>query len=117
MAVKTDLTWQELQTELTAMGYANAVSVSGGKVMIDPGVINGEAIDSMTDTGVCETLYKLRQAAGNAQTTVNTPLPAEEQLTSFPPFSYSPPINDAVQVTQVSSYQIPLATSTVLGTN
>lgn len=119
MAVKSDLTWQELQAELTALGYTNAIAVSGGKVVIDVGVITGETVDGMTDSGVVEFLYKIRQAAGNAQETVNEAITnTAEQLTSFPAFSYGAPTADGfVSVTQVSSFLIPLNTSSILGTN
>ncbi|WP_414527858.1 hypothetical protein [Nodularia chucula] len=119
MAAVQDLTWQQVQTELTAMGYADAIVVTGGKVMIDVGIITGEDADALTDSGVTEFIYKFRQGAGRAQITVNEPIvdPAE-QLSSFPPFSYSAPTEEGfVGVTQVSSFIIPLDLNTILGTN
>ncbi|MBD2571348.1 hypothetical protein [Anabaena lutea] len=118
MAVKTDLTWTELQAALTAKGLPNAVVVSGGKVMIDVGVIVGEATEQLTDEGVCETLFKLRDAAGAAQETVNETLLEEERLTSFPGFSFgSPDAEGLVGVTQTSTYTVPLNLNQIFGTN
>lgn len=118
MAARTDLTWQELQTELTALGYADVVTISGGKVVLDVSVVVGETVDGLSDMGVVEFLYKIRQAAGNAQATVNEDLAADEQLTSFPAFSYSAPTTDGfVGVTHVSSYLIPLNLNNIFGTN
>lgn len=119
MAAKTDLTWQELNNALVAMGYTNAVVVSGGKVMVDVGIITGVATTALTQGGVCEFMYKMRQGAGNAQETVNaTIVNTAEQLTSFPPFSYSnPTVDGLVGVTQISAYLIPLNLDSVFGTN
>ena len=118
MAIKTDLTWAELNTALIANGYSNAVVVSNGKVIIDIGVLVGESIDALTDGGVCETLYKLRDAAGVAHTTANTSLPTGEKLLSFPGYSYSSPDAAGEEgVTQVSNFTIPLNFNQILGSN
>jgi hypothetical protein len=119
MTARKDLTWTELQTELTALGYNNAITLSSGKVVIDVGTITGETVDSLTDMGVVEFLYKVRQAAGNAQSTVNATISsASEQLSSFPGFSYSSPTSDGyVGVTQVTTVLIPLNTNNIFGTN
>lgn len=118
MAAKTDLTWQELQTALTELGYGNAIAVVEGKVMIDVGALSGDVVDGMADTGVSEFLYKFRQGAGTAQENVNEGLETADQLTSFPPFSYGNPTTDGfIPVTQVSSFRIPLNLNNVFGTN
>lgn len=119
MAAKTDLTWQELDNALTAQGYADAVVVSGGKVMLDVGVLTGVSTTALTQEGVCEFLYKLRFGAGNAQETANATITLpEEQLTSFPPFSYgNPTVDGLIGVTQVSSFLIPLNLNSIFGTN
>jgi hypothetical protein len=118
MAVISDLTWQQLNTELVALGYNNAVAVSGGKVMVDVGVIVGESVDALTDSGVTEFIFKVRQAAGKAQATVNATVEDDEQLQAFPAFSYAQPDeNGLVGVVQTSSFVIPLNTSSILGAN
>lgn len=118
MAAKTDLSWQEVQDELTAMGYTDAVAVVGGKIMIDVGVITGESVTAMTQEGVVEFLYKFRQGAGLAQTTANESQIEGEQLASFPPFSYGAPSEEGlIEVTQVSAFVIPLDTTSITGPN
>ncbi|AFZ57653.1 hypothetical protein H6G54_26785 [Anabaena cylindrica FACHB-243] len=120
MTAKTDLTWQEIQTELTAMNanYAGAISVVGGQVVIDVETITGETSTAMTAEGVVEFIYKLRDAAGRAQLTVNENQAVGEQLDSFPAFSYSAPTADGfVNVTQVSAFTIPLNTDIIKGPN
>lgn len=115
---RTDLTWQEVQAELTLMGLPDAIIISGGKVMIDVGVITGESITALSQSTFVEFLYKIREAAGKAQISVNNSLPVEEQLQAFPLFSYGPPSEEGfVGVTQVSSFLIPLNTDTILGPN
>jgi len=120
MAAITDLTWQQIQTALTAMNvnYAGAISVVGGKVVIDVETITGEPSSAMTAEGVVEFIYKFRDAAGQAQLTVNTNQAAGEQLNAFPAFSYSAPTAEGlVNVTQVSAFTIPLNTDVIKGPN
>ncbi|WP_414550503.1 hypothetical protein [Anabaena sp. CCY 0017] len=108
----------QLQTALTAMGLEDAIIVSGGKVMIDAGVITGESLTALTQETVVEFLYKIRDAAGRAQVAVNEGQIAGEQLDSFPAFSYSAPTEEGVVgVTQVSSFNIPLNLDTITGPN
>lgn len=118
MAAKIDLTFQELATALQGMGIANAITrdATTGQVMVNASAIIGETATDMNGTGVSELVYKLRMACGNAQDTANANLNPGERLAAFPAFSYSPPANGKVQVTQISSFQIPLSDSTVIGT-
>ncbi|OLP18083.1 hypothetical protein BST81_13745 [Leptolyngbya sp. 'hensonii'] len=113
MAAKTDLTWQELQDELPA----NSITVSGGKVVIDVGVLTGDTVDALTDTGVLEFLYKIREAAGLAQETVNETQVDGEKLDSFPGFTFSPVIDGYVEVSQTSSFKLPVNTAVIVGPN
>jgi len=117
MTARIDLTFQELETELAAKGLTDAIKVIGGKVYIDVSVINGSAVTDLSSEGVAETLYKLRIAAGNAQTTVNADLATGDKLSSYPPFSYGPPINGKVSVTHVSTFLIPLNENSILSPN
>ncbi|MEH1795874.1 MULTISPECIES: hypothetical protein [unclassified Nostoc] len=117
MTARTDLTFQELETALAANGLTNALTVISGKLYVDISVVNGVTVADLTVEGVAELLYKLRIAAGKAQTTVNTPLATGEQLASYPPFSYGPPINGQVSVTHVSTFLIPLNENLILSPN
>ncbi|GAX37888.1 hypothetical protein [Nodularia sp. NIES-3585] len=118
MAAKKDLTWQEVQAQLTLMGSPNAIVVSGGKVMIDAGIVTGEDLTALTDETVVEFLYKIREAAGKAQGVANEALPVEDQLQAFPLFSYSAPTEEGfVGVTQVSSFLVPLNLDNIFGPN
>ncbi|WP_036488030.1 hypothetical protein [Myxosarcina sp. GI1] len=113
MAVKEDLTFEELNT---ALGV-DAFSLSGSDIVVSVSAITGDTYTALTDEGTIEFLYKLRSACTTAQDTANEGLTAGEQLDSFPGFSYSPPADGYVTVTQSHTVQIPLDTATVKGTN
>lgn len=117
MTARTDLTFQELETELAANGLPDALKVIAGKLYVDISIINGVTVADLTEQGVAELLYKLRIAAGDAQETVNAPLATGERLAAYPPFSYGPPINGKVSVTHVSTYLIPLNENTITSPN
>ncbi|ACC80345.1 hypothetical protein [Nostoc punctiforme] len=117
MTARTDLTFQELETALAANGLTNALTVISGKLYVDISVVNGVTVADLTVEGVAELLYKLRIAAGNAQSTVNAALSTGEQLASYPPFSYGPPISGKVSVTHVSTFLIPLNENTITSPN
>ncbi len=113
MAVKTDLTFDELNTALGG----SAISLSGSDVVISVSAITGDTYTALTDEGVIEFLYKIRSACTDAQDTANATLADGEKLDSFPGFSFSPPTDNQVEVTQSQTFRIPLNTSTVVGTN
>ncbi len=113
MAVKTDLTFEELNTELGAAVF----SLSGSDIVMSVSALTGDTFAALTDNGILEMLYKLRSACGNAQVTVNNGLAAGEALDSFPGFSFSPPADGYVIVTQAHTVRIPLDSTTVVGTN
>lgn len=113
MAVKTDLTFDELNTALGG----SAITFAGNDVTISVSAITGDTYTALTDNGVIEFLYKFRTACGNAQEVANATLLPGELLDSFPGFSFSPPNNNEVQVTQSHTIKIPLDTSTVVGVN
>lgn len=126
MAAITDLTW----TQLAASAPANSVQLSDGTTPLAAGVylnisnLTGDAVTALSNAGVLEAMYKLRVAAGAAQTAVNAaanggagPLDGEA-LAAFPPFTFSGVSADGeVTVTQVSSYVLPVSFNTVLGQN
>ena len=126
MAAITDLTF----TQLAAASPANSIVLSDGTTPLAAGVylnasnITGDTIDALTDTGVLELMFKIRQYAGTAQTTVNAaanggdgPDPGEA-LAAFPPYTYSNISADGeVTVSQTSVFTLPVNFNTVLGQN
>ena len=126
MAAITDLTF----TELGAACPANSIVLSNGTTPLAAGVyinasnLTGDTIDALTDAGVLELMFKLRQFAGTAQTTVNAAANAGagpdpgEALAAFPPYVYSNISADGtVTVSQISAYTVPVSFNTVLGQN
>lgn len=113
MAVKTDLTFDELNTALGG----SAISHSTDDILISVKAITGDTYAGLTDEGVLEALYKIRSACSAAQATANELLASGERLDSFPGFSFSPPANGFVTVTQSHTVRIPLDSATVIGTN
>lgn len=111
--VKTDLTFDELNTALGG----TAVTLSGSDIVISVSAITGDTYTALTDEGVLELLYKIRSACTIAQDTANETLVAGERLSSFPGFSFSPPADGFVTVTQSHTVRIPLDSATVVGTN
>ncbi len=93
---KTDLTFDELNT---ALGGA-AITQAGDDINISVKAVTGDTKDALTNDGVIEFLYKLRSACGTAQATANESEVAGDQLDSFPAFSFSPPADGYVTVTQ-----------------
>lgn len=79
MAATTDLTWQQLQAQLPA----GSLAVVSGKVMMDVGLVSGQVIDALTDTGVVKTFNTLLNSGLAAQSTVNTGQVAGEKLAAF----------------------------------
>lgn len=80
-----DLTWQQLQA---AIGVSGAISIVGGKVIIDPSLITGDTYDNLADKGVIEFVYKLHGFAYKAQTTMNQNATAGNRLNSFSTTSF-----------------------------
>lgn len=113
MAVKSDLNFDELNDALGG----SAISFAGDDISISVKAITGDTYSALTDEGVIEFLYKFRSACSVAQNTANAVLADGEKLDSFPGFSFSPPNNGNVSVTQTQTFSIPLDTSTVQGTN
>lgn len=113
MAVKQDLTFDELNTALGG----GAITFDTDDIKISVKAITGDTYAGMTDEGVLEMLYKLRSACSDAQETANAALADGEKLDSFPGFSFSPPVDGYVSVTQSHTVRIPLNSATVVGTN
>ena len=113
MAAKIDLTFEEINTALGVTVF----SASGSDIMMSVGTLTGDTYTGLTDEGIIEMLYKIRSACSTAQETVNETLADGEKLDSFPGFSFSPPADGYVTVTQSQTVRIPLDTATVIGTN
>lgn len=115
MAVITDLTWEQLNTEL---GGAGKITVSGGNVIISPSAVTGDTIDALTKGGVIEFLSKLLEAAARAQTTVNQGQAVGERLAAFPAPQYGGVANGYVTVTQSMTARVsvnPATQSVIIG--
>lgn len=124
MATLDDLTFNDLATALGP--DVNAILVEdlntglGEEIFISATAILAEPlVGGLGNKGVVEFMYKLRAACTKAQETANAALDPEndELLTSFPAFSYDPPVNGQVTVTQTQTVKIPLDNATVIGTN
>ena len=116
MAAKTDLTFAELLAELPA----DSIAYGSGDIVISLAAVTGDTFTSINNDGVCEALYKLRKAAGDAQVTANDAIEdVDEQLTSFP--TQTTGAFDAetltVPITQVQQVLLNVDPNAVTGTN
>lgn len=70
----------------------------------------GDSFTDIDNKGVVEFMFKIRKLVGEAQTLVNNSFAtnSSENLSSFPAYSYSLPINELVEVTQVQTVLLPL---------
>lgn len=112
-----DLTWEQLNT---ALGGTGKIAVTGGNVVITPGTINGEVVDTLDKKGVIEFLSKLMEAAVRAQSTVNQNAPTGERLAAFANPQYGAVANGFVAVTQALSVRVsvnPATQSLIVGPN
>lgn len=120
MANIVDLSFDELNAAAIAdpnIGQA-IFSFAGDTITLDIKKLNGDAFSAITDLGILEMMFKLRRLAGSAQETANLAVLPEEQLTSFPPFTYGLPSSEGlVRVNQIQTVQLPLLANTVFGTN
>lgn len=112
---KTDLTFAELNDALG--GEAISFDSENLDIKISIRVITGDTYNNLSNEGVLEALYKIRSACTTAQNTANETLDAGDRLNSFPSFSFSPPSDGFVTVTQSHTVRIPLDTAQVVGTN
>lgn len=121
MAAITDLTFEQLNNAAIAdenMGEA-IFSISGDTITLDIKKLTGDSFTAITDEGICEVMFKLRKLCSDAQEVVNTTVTnPDEELTSFPPFTYGlPSAQGLVTVNQIQTVQLPLLANTVKGTN
>lgn len=111
---KTDLTFEELNAALGG----EAITQTGSDILISVQAVTGDSYDAIMSPGVVEFMYKLRSACGTAQNDANAELPdGETGLDSFPGFSFSPPADGYVTVSQSQTVRIPLDSATVIGTS
>ncbi|WP_342597701.1 hypothetical protein VKI21_06985 [Cyanobacterium aponinum UTEX 3222] len=121
MAAITDLTFEQLNNAAIAdpnIGEA-IFSFAGDTITLDVKKLTGDSFTAITDEGICEVMFKLRKLCSEAQETVNeSVVDPDEQLTSFPPFTYGlPSAQGLVTVNQIQTVQLPLLANTVKGTN
>lgn len=110
-----DLTWSQVNT---AIG-SNAISVSGGTVVIDVSVVLGDSITSLNDMKVVEFVYKLLVRCYNAQITANVGL-TSNTLSSFSSPSYSSVqdqngLDPTMDATMMCTVRVPLDTNLAVG--
>ena len=120
MATVSDLTFEQVnEAAIADANIGEAIfSYAGGILSLDIGKLTGDTFAGLSDEGFVEVMFKLRKLAGDAQTEVNSTALPEEQLTSFPPFTYGlPSANGLVRVNQIQTVQLPLLANTVVGTN
>lgn len=114
MAALNDLTWQQVADKLPA----GAITVVGGKVTIDVGIVNAATIDALTDTGVVKFFSMLFTAANKAQTDANASQADGEKLNAFSPATIGSNANGYITLTRPFVCRSELATATnIIGTN
>lgn len=113
MATIDDLTFQQLANALPA----GSITFANGSPVINVKAITGDTYADINATGVVEAFYKLREAAGAAQATINASLTETDiPLNAFPDYSYGVPlVNGKVPVSQVTQVFLALDTSNVKG--
>lgn len=122
MATVTDLTFEAINNAAIAdssIGQA-IFSITGDTISLNVKTLTGDSFSGLTDEGVLEFMYKLRKLCSDAQATVNELVATDpsEELNSFPPFTFGIPSADGlVEVSQVQSMFIPLASNSVKGIN
>lgn len=120
MSAIKDLTFEQLNDAAIADSQIGEAifSFSGGILSLDLNKLTGDNFTGLANEGVCESLFKLRKLAGDAQVEVNTGVAPAEQLTSFPPFTFGlPSAAGLVRVSQIQVVQLPLLANTIVGTN
>lgn len=113
MAIRTDLSWQEVLVKLPA----NSITIVNGKVYIDVSILTGDTRTSLSDFGVIEFLHKFITASKSAQDSNNNAYAIGERLASFPAISTSPPANGYTQVTLVVITKVPFDPDEAIGVN
>lgn len=113
MATIDDLTWQQLADALPA----NSITFSNGSPVINIKAVTGDTYTDLNSSGVVEAFYKLREAAGSAQNTVNASLTETDvPLSAFPDYSYGVPLETGkVPVSQLTQVFLTLDTSNIKG--
>jgi len=126
MAPAKDLSWVQLAQEVdpeirNTRSLLFLLSDSyGARVVIDISVLFGRDITYESDTGVIESLLKLRELAVKAQATVNQGKVAGEKLNAFPAANYGAVANGFSTVSGSISARIPvnvLGTGEIVGPN
>ena len=115
-----DLTWEQLNTASNNdpdIG-ADICSFADSKVTIDLAVLTGKTFTGLTNAGVLQAMFRMRKLAGDAQALANDGVPDDEQLNSFPPFSYAPPTPEGIiNINQVQDMVIKISTANITGIN
>ena len=118
MAAVTDLSWEQLKTAAVAAGKPDsAIAVVGGKVVIDVGAINGDAVAVLGNAGVVKFCAKLLDICAKAQATANEGQPGGERLAAFASPSVGNSTGGFVPVSRAVATRHELSSATtILGT-
>ena len=115
-----DITFEQLNTASnndSDIG-ADICSITGDLITIDVKALTGKTFTGLTDAGVLQMMFRLRKLAGDAQALANDGVPDDEQLNSFPPFSYAPPTPEGIiNINQVQDMVIKISTANITGIN
>lgn len=113
MATIDDLTFQQLANALPT----GTITFANGSPIINVKTMTGDTYTDLNATGVIEALYKLREACGSAQNTVNGALTeADIPLNAFPDYSYgAPTLQGKVPVIQETQVFLAIDASNIKG--
>jgi hypothetical protein len=116
MAQITDLTWQQLETA-SGSSLITTDSTLGLllKLSVLTGVVSLVNNNPKNTEGVVQALYRLREFAVIAQTTVNAGQSIGERLAAFPPASNGTAVNGFVMSSGQIIVRTPLSSSGIVG--
>lgn len=120
MAALTDLTWQQLASELPvgAIMITPATTTEPAKVMVDVSLAADISADVLATTGVVKFFSMMFTAANKAQATANEPQIDGEKLAAFNPATIGANANGYITLTRPFVCRSELATATnIIGTN
>lgn len=118
MAALTDLTWQQLATQLPAGAITISAEPDPGKVIIDVSLVTSTTADALTDAGVVKFFSVLFTAANKAQASANQSQTDGERLTAFSSATIGPAADGYITLTRPFVCRSELATAiNIIGTN
>lgn len=115
MAALTDLTWEQLVSQLPT----GAIEVdTSGNVVINVGTVSGTPTNALADAGVVKFFSMLFTAANKAQISANESQEDGEKLSAFSPATMGAASNGYITLTRPFVCRAELATAVnIIGTN